>query len=201
MAQAEGDAFIVLLGDIVDQGDRPSLIAVRSTLTNLGWDGKVFTVIGNHDIFADGWTNYKELNGPSYYAFNVGNSKFIAMDTGDGTLGSDQMTWLESEVQNDRPQNLFFLSHYMPVVPGIQTYLKFPDEEEALSLMKLAVDHGVSAWLGGHYHSYLQSTIDGVLYVVAGGGGSTRMAPVYDFFFVQVTVAGSQVSAVMHKVN
>jgi hypothetical protein len=111
------------------------------------------------------------------------------------------MTWLEGEIDRDRPQNTFFLSHYMPVVPGQQTYLKFPDEQEALHLMKLAVDHGVVAWLGGHYHSYIQSTIDGVLYVVAGGGGERRMAPVYDYFFVQVTVAGNQVSAQMHKVN
>jgi len=200
-ATAEGDAFLILLGDIVDKGDHDDFVAVQQALHDGGFDGKVFPMLGNHDIFNGGWSEYKAIFGPNYYRFTVGNSTFFAMDTADGTLGAEQMDWLESELKKPLTTNTFFLSHYLPVIPGQRTYLKLADQNEALHLMKLALNHGVAAWLGGHYHSYIQEQIDGVLYVVAGGGGERRMAPVSDYFFVQVKVDGSSVSAQMNKVD
>lgn len=201
-ATAENDSFIILLGDIVDKGAQDDFLAVQSALHDAGFDGKVFPMLGNHDVFNNGWAYYKQIFGPNYYRFAVGNSTFFAMDTADGTLGAEQMDWLENQLESlPAGGNTFFLSHYLPVIPGQRTYLKLADQNEALHLMKLALNHGVSAWLGGHYHSYIQEVIDGVTYVVAGGGGERRMAPVSDYFFVQVSVSGRDVSVKMNKVE
>lgn len=200
-AAAEGDAFVALLGDIVDKGGRDDFLAVQSAITAGGFDGKAFPMLGNHDIFNDGWANYKTVFGPNYYKFVVGNSTFFALDTADGTLGEEQLEWLEQELAGTPTENIFFLSHYLPVIPGQRTYLKLADQSEALLLMKLALNKSVDAWLGAHYHSYIQESIDGVKYIVAGGGGERRMAPVSDYFFVQVTVDGNDVSARMVKVE
>jgi hypothetical protein len=193
-ANAENDAFLILLGDIVDQGDRASLVAVRSLLAQMGWQTRTLPVIGNHDIFNDGWTAYKELWGPSHFSLSYGNSKFIALDTADGTVGGTQADWFRGELRKSALEHVFVLSHYLPIVPGQRTYLRLSNEIEAARLMKSASDAGVTAWLGGHYHSYLNGVADGVSYVVAGGGGGRRMDPVRDYFFVQVQVAGPTVT-------
>ncbi len=190
MASSEGDSFIVLLGDNVDQGDQADFQAFQAALSSSSFNNKAVIAIGNHDIFNDGWTYYKQVVGPSHYTFTAGNAKFIILDTADGTVGSDQTDWLKAQLAQPKPQLLFLVSHYLPVVPGVQTYLRLSDDSEALHMMNLASNNGVNAWLGGHYHSYLVGGAAGVTYVVAGGGGGRRMGPVNEFFFVQVQVSG-----------
>ncbi len=193
-ALAEGDEFIVLLGDIVDQGERTDLEAVRNETLAAGWQNKTFYVAGNHDVFYDGWTHYRDLLGSSTYAFTAGNSRFIALETSDATLGKLQIDWLKGKLAEARPQHTFLLSHYLPVIPGQSTWLKLADSDEALDLMSLASSQNVTGWLGAHYHSYIHEKIEGVDYVVAGGGGGRRMAPVAGYFYVKVTVNGANVS-------
>ena len=199
-AAAEGDAFVILLGDNVDDGQKEDFLAVKRAIEKGGWSGKVLPVLGNHDIFGDGWMYYREILGPSHYSVSLGNAKFIALDTADGTITKDEKQWIEEQVAQSRPTHLFFLSHYLPTVPGQRTYLKIADAEEARRLMKFASDRKVTAWLGAHYHSYATGSVDGVEYVVAGGGGNRRMPPVLDYFYVQVTVAGKDVRYQMHVV-
>jgi hypothetical protein len=193
-ATAEGDAFAIFLGDIVDRGVRTDQEAFRAAITAAGWDGRVFTVAGNHDVFYDGWESYRALNGPSHYVFDAGNARFVVLDTADGTVGETQRAWLTGELGKARPAHVFLLSHYLPVVPGLRTYLKLADVREAEDLMKLAVSHRVSGWLGAHYHSYVLGSADGVQYLVAGGGGGRRMDPVKEFFYARVSIDGSTVS-------
>lgn len=200
-AQGEGDSFIVLLGDLADQGSSQDFSAINAALTTAGWSNKFLPVVGNHDVFNDGWTNYKGLFGASHYSVTIGNSRFIVLDTGDGNVGKEQGDWLTNQLQQGGTTHTFLISHYLPVVPGERTYLRLSDEREAVHLMKEATNHHVHGWFGGHYHSYCNANIDGIDYVVAGGGGGRRMEPVTDFFFVQVTVSGSTVTYTLHTVN
>lgn len=193
-ARAEGDSFIILLGDMVDQGEREDYVAFLAALGETGWQGKFFPVVGNHDIFEGGWNHYKELLGPSHYTFQVGNAKFIVVDTADATVGEDQRDWLVSELGKPRPTHVFLVSHYLPVIPGQRTYLKLANEAEALETMKLCTIHGVSGWFGAHYHSFSVGRIENVDYVVAGGGGGRRMDPIHENFFVRVRISGNNVS-------
>ncbi len=193
-AAADGDEFVLLLGDLVDEGKESDVLAMRQAIQDTGWDGKVFCVAGNHDIFYDGWENYKNHNGSSTYSFVAGNSKFIGLDTADGTLGSRQIQWLKGELAQSTQENIFLFSHYLPVVPGVETYLRLANDTESNLLMSLASRNGVKGWLGAHYHSYILQAIDGVSYLVAGGGGGRRMPPVLGYFYARVSVNGSQVS-------
>lgn len=199
-AAAANDAFIVLLGDIVDAGLSADVNAVNTAIQANGFTGKVLPVIGNHDIFGDGWVYYKSVLGPSHYTVDIGNSRFIALDTADGTVGNSQASWLKEQLKRTPRTNTFILSHYLPVLPGVDHYLRLVNPTEAMSLMKLASSFLVRGWFGGHYHGYLNAAIEGVSYVGAGGGGGTRMpspiadVPTEDFFYVQVTVQDAQVS-------
>jgi len=193
-AQTAGDAFVVLLGDITDKGDSESFQAVQQALKDFNFEKKVIPLLGNHDIFSDGWLEFKRQWGASHFTLSVGNSRFIVLDTADGLIGEDQWAWLKSTLRSATEAHLFVLSHYMPVVPGQRTYLRLSNQIEAERLMKLAAQTGVRGVFGGHYHSFCQEEIAGVTYVVAGGGGGRRMDPVKNHFFVRVSVSGDQVS-------
>src|SRR5690606_6994170 len=71
-AEADGDAFLVLLGDQVDKGVRSAFEALRNRLQDRGWWDKTLFTVGNHDVFEDGWENYRDVLGPSYLSVDVG---------------------------------------------------------------------------------------------------------------------------------
>ena len=200
-ATAGGDSFLILLGDIVDKGDRVDFEALKTAISNKGWDGRVFYVIGNHDIFYDGWDNYKELLAPSFYSLEIANAKFIAMDSADGALVKRQEAWVKSEVEQSSNKFTFLMSHYLPIIPGQITYLRLSDQEQAERLMKIAENNNVTAWLGAHYHSFISDKVGDVQYVVAGGGGGRLMGPVKKNFYVQIQISGDTVTYTMKEVS
>ena len=194
IAESEGDAFLIVLGDIVDEGRREDFLAYTKAIKDAGWEGKVISVIGNHDIKYDGWKNYSELIGPTHYSVDFGNARFMIIDTADGSVGAQQMGWLKERLSEARPRHTFVLTHYMPVVPDERTHLKLASISEAMSLMRLLSTSHVRGCFGGHYHSYIVAQTEGVDYVVAGGAAGRRLPPVMTNFFVQVTVIGDSVS-------
>lgn len=198
-AAGEGDAFVILLGDIVDQGDTSSYHAVEEAIRDSAFQGKILPIVGNHDVFEGGWDEYRARFGPSHYAVTLGNSRFLAVDTADGSLAKEEVEWLRARLEEPGPAHTFILSHYAPVVPGVRTYLKLASEELSHRLMKMASVFGVRGWLAGHYHSYVSREVAGVTYLIAGGGGGRRMAPVKSFFFVQVNVAGADVTYLLRE--
>jgi predicted phosphodiesterase len=197
-ARDNNDAFVIFLGDMVDKGNRTDFETFKSQVSDFGFDGKAIYVIGNHDVFEDGWDAYKQVFGPSHYDLTLGNCRFMILDSADGMVGSEQSEWLEEKLKQGKAEHTFLLSHYMPLVPGQRTYLRLSDENEAVRLMKTMSRFGVDAWLGGHYHSYAQEKIQGVTYLVAGGGGGRRMQPLKDLFYVRATVNGPELT---FKVN
>jgi 3',5'-cyclic AMP phosphodiesterase CpdA len=197
-AQSASDAFIVFLGDMIDKGVRADFENFKSQVSEFGFDGKAIYILGNHDVFEDGWSAFRDLMGPSHFDVTVGNIRFLALDSADGVIGQEQKSWLEAKLKEPSPTHTMVLSHYMPLVPGQRTYLRLADEFEALNLMKLVSRLGVEAWLGAHYHSYIQEKVENVTYLVAGGGGGRRMEPLPQFFYVRATVQGAQIDFVPH---
>lgn len=193
-AEAGGDSFLVLLGDIADKGVKSDFEAVRTLLEGRGWWERTLFAIGNHDIFDEGWENYRQVVGPSYYSVDIGRSRFLSVDTADGYVGDGQRRWLEEQLARPALDHTFVVSHYLPVIPGQQTYLKLASATQSLELMELASQHGLTAWLGGHYHSYVLGQVKGVDYLVAGGGGGRRMGPIREYFYVRVGVTPEDVT-------
>ena len=199
-AQDHGDSFIIFLGDLIEKGARADFETFKTTVNAHGFGEKVIYALGNHDIFEDGWSAYRELMGPSHYTVTFGNCNFVIVDSADGIVGENQKDWIEEELKmSSSIQHTFIVSHYMPVVPGQRTYLKLANESEAVNLMKMMSRFGVEAWLGGHYHSYVKEKIEGVNYIVAGGGGGRRMNPVRELFFVRAIVQGASVNYELNR--
>ena len=197
-AQDHNDAFIIFLGDMIDKGVKADFETFIAQVKEFGFENRAIYVIGNHDIFDDGWTHFRDLMGPSHYDVTLGNCRFLILDSADGMIGEGQTEWLEKRLKEPAAVHTIVLSHYLPVVPGQRTYLKLANAIESMNLMKLLTRFGVKAWLGGHYHSFTQAEIEKVTYLVAGGGGGRRMEPLKEFFYVRATVQNSRLSFQPH---
>lgn len=169
----------------------------------------IFHVPGNHDIWDEPSARiYRELWGPTYYAFDCGNARFVGLDTetARGRLGEEQLRWLEQQLESSGQRNVFVFLHrpLFPVDGAIGSSLdEYPSERDrihSLFVRNHAIIRGVFA---GHEHLYSFQERDGVPYYISGGGGAPLyMAPELGGFhhFILVHVMGHRVEMELKKV-
>jgi 3',5'-cyclic AMP phosphodiesterase CpdA len=172
-----------------------------------------FLVVGNHDAHPKvplSEKTYKEqvdLPGNElYYSFTAGNSLFIVLDSfiddQEKRIMGEQLQWLETVLANSTQKHKFvFLHHplYTDLGKGHHAHDsldKYPENRDMLDA--LFAEFKVDAVFSGHEHYYERRTVDGIFYIITGGGG----APMYDKeeyggfnHFVLVTVDGDKMSA------
>ena len=77
--QQRGIAFVAVAGDISDYGLIRELRWMHDKLRHLRVP--YLTVIGNHDLAANGRQNYQEVYGPLNYSFRYADTQFVLVDT------------------------------------------------------------------------------------------------------------------------
>jgi predicted phosphodiesterase len=116
-----------------------------------------FLIVGNHDLYFNGWEEFFARFGSSSYLFTVktpvASDLFICLDTGGGTLGDKQLEWLINILQTSRPNyrrcmvfthtNLFRTRHDLNTIPLV---------EELRILLDLFTKHRVDMVITGHGH-------------------------------------------------
>lgn len=120
-------------------------------------DLEKFTMVGNHDIYFNGWNLFYERFGSTAYYFIVSGNDFsdiyFCLDTGSGTLGDKQLEWFSNQLQTKRQlyrhcvvftHNNLFRMRYIPTTK--------PMVEELLVLMELFVEYNVDIVITGHDH-------------------------------------------------
>jgi len=142
----------------------------------------LYPAIGNHEGTGPQFVDLFELpeDSPSperYYAVRYGSSLFISIDqyTNPYGAGSDQLAWLETTLAeakaNPDIRQRFVQLHHSPYSSG--SHKSNLTVREHLS--PLFEQYGVDIVFSGHDHCYERSTVNGVKYVITGGGG----APLY----------------------
>ncbi len=178
-----------------------------------------FLTVGNHDAHPKAPLSEKtykqqvDLPGNElYYSFVAGNSLVIVLDSflddQEKRIMGEQFKWLESVLVHSTQKHKFvFLHHplYTDLGKGHHAHDsldKYPESRD--KLQALLSKYKVDAVFSGHEHYYEKRTVDGVLYIITGGGG----APIYDMeefggfnHFVQVTVNGDKMSAEVIDIN
>jgi len=165
-------------GDLVGNGDNAS-----------EWDPQFFTpekelmksvclfpAIGNHEYDYTNYLDYFYLpTGPGnerYYSFDYGNAHFVALDTNISySAGSAQYTWFVNDLQSTTKPWRFVYFHHPPYSSsshGSNTNVR-------AQLCPVIEANGVQMVFSGHDHDYERSYVNGVYYIVTGGGG----APLY----------------------
>ena len=164
-------------------------------------DYKVYTILGNHDLYNNGWEVWKKKIYPytSYYKFTInaggasnGGFDFYFLDSGNGTLGGPQIEDLERNLSaSSRPKIIFM--HY-PLYAGGIFYFALDDVHERARLISAFAESNVKYVFEGHKHqqhdydfnnfketvigAYLQERFFGLVTVdeAAGSVSFTRMS-------------------------
>ena len=175
--------FIVNLGDTLDGGheDEAALfnatsarwIAAAKNALGVG-DYKVYSILGNHDLYNNGWEVWKKTVYPftSYYKFtlntsgsnggaaafpaenggqNCGGFDFYFLDTGNGTLGGPQLEDVERNLAASARPKIVFM-HY-PIYAGGLLYFALDDAQERARLIDRFARGNVKYVFEGHTHS------------------------------------------------
>ena len=173
--------FIVNLGDTADGGhlsecndynsylEKIRNLAVQKKVVDSAQDFKVYTILGNHDLYNNGWTNWKKTIYPykSTYYFSLSSGSadstassasspfsFYFVDTGNGAFGTDQLDSLEKLLKSDPNPKMVF-SHY-PFYSDNVPFMALEDTAERNYLLSLFAKNNVKALFGGHVHAVFE---------------------------------------------
>jgi Icc protein len=169
--QQKDISFVIHAGDISDFGLSQEYKWVHEIMSTLKYP--YVTVIGNHDLIANGSASYRKMYGPLNYSFEAGNNKFIFIDNSSREYAFDgsvpDIGWLRAQL-NDNPdnKNAIVVAHVPPFDGDFDKNL----EKSYADL--LGNDPNVRLSLYGHQHRFLDGEFynDGVYYYLTTSMGA-----------------------------
>jgi 3',5'-cyclic AMP phosphodiesterase CpdA len=164
--------FVIHLGDVSDRGTAIELDRFDGLIAAL--DAPIITVAGNHDtksrrkLFGERYVSPNVYTGLMDYSFDYGGVRFIVLDNSEYYLSSEQLEWLERQLQTSRRK---IVSMHCP-----PDYGRWKDlggmylPEKFMALMKT---YEVELVYSGHIHLHNYMKVAGTKYVISGCGGGT----------------------------
>lgn len=228
----EHPAAVIMNGDVPLGGDNAKDYDVFRAETTVWRDLKlrVFPALGNHEFrgsdpqkdLENWWNAFPELRNRRWYSAQLGSRVYLLVLDSDASLepGSDQARWLEDQV-DALPASVDFviLTLHHPPVADIQQHIEVdhnprPNEIALRDYLSKAAAKAHARFLvsAGHIHNYERAEVDGVNYLVSGGGG----APPYfvertpqdlyqsilfpNYHYVKLTLEKDRLHAEMYRV-
>jgi len=151
--------FAICLGDNMNTGVEYNkyneyMAQIKKIAKDKGIDSdfKIYTTIGNHDLYHNGWENYKEHIFPykSAYYFSDGAFSFYVLDSANGTLGEPQRESLKNFFKIDKKPKMIFT--HVPIYAGGGIVFTFQDTLERNELLSLFQKNNVKQVFAGHAH-------------------------------------------------
>lgn len=173
--RAEPVDLVIQLGDMVSRGLPGHYAEFLDELDRHRPGRPYFTVLGNHDRRSphghSDASEYRAAFGEPNYFFDRGPARFIILDTSEEGLRDSQRRWLNHALDTDRIKLVFMHKPPAGLAPWVAGrfggFVKGSD-----AMMRLFSRRGVARVYMGHVHGFAQARVDGVTYVLTGGGGS-----------------------------
>jgi len=182
--KAGSPEFLIINGDLVDEGSPEDLTFARQILTEeLGDEVPWYYVPGNHEVMGGEIGNFVDEFGDAYRTFDHSGTRFITLDTSSLKLrsgGFDQLTMLRDQLAdaatNPAVNSVVVVQHTPPRDPLPQAGSQLTDRKDAEIverwLSDFAVDTGKGiGFVGSHVGVFHASAVDGVPYVINGNSG------------------------------
>ncbi len=152
--------FILIGGDVTENGDSASLCKAKLLLNQL--KKPYYITFGNHDVRASKPDNrvYKTLFGYDRFSFTFKSVHFIGLSTfpistyGVGHVAEQDIVWLKSELDQQKPQTPLIVTTHYPLLTG--------DVDNWFELTDLLRKYNVQVVLNGHYHRNALLNYDGL---------------------------------------
>jgi hypothetical protein len=177
--------FVLHTGDIVNGGTSSqwnSFAKLRAALQL-----PMVYVPGNHEIAdATGPVNYQQVVGRTEWAFDFAGCRFIGLDNASGRFSANSVAFLRQQLNLAAAKHqakisaggawydAFVLFHEPPAIGRWQAHSMESDAHGGRGGDVLAAirEGGVSAVFLGHIHLYDEMALDGIPYIISGGGGA-----------------------------
>jgi 3',5'-cyclic-AMP phosphodiesterase len=178
--------FLLHTGDI-SQLSKPSEFDTAEQVLMGANAGKIFYVPGEHDVLTDDGKQYmdrfgQETKGNGWYSFDHKGAHFIGLVNvlnlkagGLGSLGSDQLEWLQDDVKHLKSSTPIIVFAHIPL------WAVYPDwgwgtddSEQALGYLKR---FGSVSVLNGHIHQVMQKVEGNITFHTALSTAFPQPAP------------------------
>lgn len=152
--------FVLVTGDLTEEGDRASLESVKEVLDLL--KTPYYVVLGNHETkWSDsGCTAYGDIFGEERFRFEHGGILFLGFNSGPlmrmayGHVAPQDIRWMVEEMEKvGKEKPVILVTHY-PMKDG--------DVDNACAVTDAVRRYNVRAFIGGHYHADRMMRYDGI---------------------------------------
>lgn len=195
--------FLVVNGDLVDEGSPADLAFARRVLTEeLGDEVPWYYVPGNHEVMGGKIDNFVGEFGPAQRVFDHGGTRFVTLDTSSLSLrggGFAQIKALRAQLDaaagDSRISSVMVIEHVPPRDPTVQKGSQLGDRKEAALLENWLAEFrrttGKGAgFIGSHVGVFDASRVDGVPYLINGNSGKNPAAPADEGGFTGWSLVG-----------
>jgi len=180
--------FAVILGDITQSGSAQDINKFIEIADSFGIP--CYPVIGNHDIYFNNWTVWKELIGSTNYKIKGDGINLFILDTANSFLGNQQLTWLENEIKSTNGK-VFVFTHCSFFVKGPSDMQQLTDTRERARVISMLKNKCDVVFMGHAHKRYINEA------------GNVKYLAIEDYkdqkAYCLVTVKGSVVSCNFEK--
>lgn len=161
---AASASLVIFNGDLVDKGTLQEYQQGAQILSQSAVP--VLPSVGNHEYKNIGpYQQYLER--PFDYTVDFGGWRFVSLDDGQAQLIPDQISWLDQQLSTPMPVIVF--AHEPPVYG---TWQHGFSTGETQFEQELVTHPNVKAAIFGHIHFYDHTVVNGIPWIVSGGGGA-----------------------------
>lgn len=152
--------FVLVTGDIIEEGDRKSLEKAKSILDQL--DITYYIIHGNHETTwsESGMTAFGDIFGGERFKFEHKGFLFLGFNTGpfirmaDGHVVPQDIHWMKEELEKyGKEKPVILVTHYP---------LKDGDVDNWYDVTDAVRPYNIRMFVGGHYHSNQAFRYDGI---------------------------------------
>jgi predicted phosphodiesterase len=182
--------FVISTGDLVRTGSKPAEWQDFDRLNSIFVTLHIpyYPILGNHDYLTDKtialeqyFTRFPQLNHQRWYTITRGNACFILLDANSRQLSPDewdqQQKWLvEMLNKSETDSGISFIFVFFHQPPFTNSKDHKPNEYiQAQWVPLFQKSTKVKMVFSGHFHSYERFKINGINYIVSGGGCTPLM--------------------------
>lgn len=165
IAQQEGIAFVLVMGDVANNGDLQSMKEAKQVLDKMKLP--YYAVPGNHDCKLNGVGDayFKEVFGDTRFRLLCNGNLFLGVNTaelrgGDAHITPEDLEWIKKQLKNSsKKMPLYFIAHHP---------LQSPDCDNWFLLTEVLRRRNLQAVICGHYHQNLVLENDNIPNIVCG---------------------------------
>lgn len=152
--------FVLVTGDLTEEGDRESLLKAKRVLDQLKI--KYYAIPGNHETTwsESGMTAFGDIYGGERFSFEYDGMLFLGFNTGpfirmaDGHVVPQDISWLCEELEKwGKEKPVILVTHYP---------LKDGDVDNWFDVTDAVRPYNIRTFVGGHYHANNAFFYDGI---------------------------------------